>query len=187
MWKYLKKYLLFGVLASLFMAGEVSMDLAQPNFMSTIVDEGVLGLSNGGVGDLSIVMVTGLKMILCVVIGGSCGVLCGVFSNLCAQNFGNDLRKDTFRKIMTLSFEQTDQFSTGSLVTRTTNDITQIQNMIQQCIRGFVRQMVFMVGGIYCMISMDISFGVIAICAFPFLLVCIIFFLSKVTPFFSIL
>ncbi len=187
MWKYLKKYLLFACLAPLFMIGEVAMDLIQPNFMSTIVDEGVLGLSNGGVGDLNIVITTGLKMILCVVVGGSCGVLCGVFSNLCAQNFGNDLRKDTFRRIMSLSFEQTDQFSTGSLVTRTTNDITQVQNMIQQCIRGFIRQLVFMIGGICCMVSMDISFGVIAICAFPFLLVCIVFFLSKVTPFFSIL
>ncbi|MCD8380919.1 MAG: ABC transporter ATP-binding protein/permease [Lachnospiraceae bacterium] len=187
MWKYLKKYMLFACLAPLFMIGEVAMDLIQPDFMATIVDEGVLGLSNGGVGDLNIVLTTGLKMILCVVIGGSCGVLCGVFSNMCAQNFGNDLRKDTFRRIMSLSFEQTDQFSTGSLVTRTTNDITQVQNMIQQCIRGFIRQMVFMIGGIYCMVSMDISFGVIAICAFPFLIVCIIFFLSKVTPFFSIL
>ncbi|MCD8130773.1 MAG: ABC transporter ATP-binding protein/permease [Lachnospiraceae bacterium] len=187
MWKYLKKYLFFAILAPLFMIGEVSMDLIQPSFMSTIVDEGVLGLSNGGVGDLSIVLNTGLKMILCVVIGGSCGVLCGVFSNLCAQNFGNDMRKDAFRRIMSLSFEQTDQFSTGSLVTRTTNDITQIQNMIQQCIWGFIRQLVFMVGGVACMISMDISFGIIALCAFPFLIVCIVFFLSKITPFFSIL
>ncbi len=187
MWKYLKKYMLFACLAPLFMVGEVAMDLVQPNFMATIVDEGVLGLSNGGVGDLNIILNTGLKMILCVVAGGSCGVLCGVFSNLCAQNFGNDLRKDLFRRIMSLSFEQTDQFSTGSLVTRTTNDITQIQNMIQQCIRGFIRQMVLMVGGIYCMVSMDISFGIVSLCAFPFLLVCIIFFLSKVTPFFSIL
>ncbi|MCD8021849.1 MAG: ABC transporter ATP-binding protein/permease [Lachnospiraceae bacterium] len=187
MWKYLKKYLLFALLAPLFMVGEVAMDLVQPGFMSTIVDEGVLGLSNSGVGDLSIILSTGLKMIGCVVIGGSCGVLSGVFAHLCAQNFGNDIRKDVFRRIMSLSFEQTDQFSTGSLVTRTTNDITQIQNMVQQCIRGFIRQLVFMVGGIYCMVSMDISFGVIAICAFPFLIVCIVYFLSKVTPFFGVL
>lgn len=63
-------------------------------------------------------------MIGLVLLGGIFGVLSGVFANLCSQNFGNDIRKDCFKRIMSLSFEQTDQFSTGSLVTRVTNDIT---------------------------------------------------------------
>ena len=139
MFKYLKKYWIFAILAPLFMCGEVFMDLLQPRLMSIIVDEGVLGLSNNNVGDIHLVISTGLKMIIFVAIGGFCGVMSGVFANLCSQNFGNDIRKDAFSKIMSLSFEQADKFSTGSLITRVTNDITQLQNFVTQCIRGFVR------------------------------------------------
>lgn len=184
---YLKKYWFFALLAPLFMIGEASMDLLQPRLMSTIVDEGVLGLNNGGVGDLQLVLTTGMKMVGFVALGGFFGVMCGVFANLCSQNFGNDMRKDAFRKIMSLSFQQTDQFSTGSLITRVTNDITQIQNLVAQIIRGFVRNIMLMGGGIICMMSLDLSFGIVVACAFPLLLICVIFFISKVTPFFSLL
>ena len=107
MLKYLKKYWLFAILAPLFMVGEVLADLVQPRLMSTIVDEGVLGLSNNGVGNLNLVLTEGLKMIIFVILGGLSGILCGVCSNIASQNFGNDLRKDAFKKIMSFSFEQT--------------------------------------------------------------------------------
>ena len=88
------------------MIGEVSMDLIQPEFMSRIIDDGVLGINNGGVGRLDIVLGFGLKMILFVAIGGLCGVMSGVFANLSAQQFGNDIRKDAFKRIMSFSFGQ---------------------------------------------------------------------------------
>jgi ATP-binding cassette subfamily B protein len=185
--KYLKKYWFFALLAPLFMVGEVVMDLVQPKLMSTIVDDGVLGLSNGNVGDLSIVIGTGVKMIVFVAIGGLCGVLSGVFANLCSQNFGNDLRKDTFKKIMSFSFSQTDKFSTGSLITRVTNDITQLQTFVMQCMRGFVRTFMLFGGGIVCMLSLNLSFGVVIACALPFIVVCVVFFISKANPMFSVL
>ena len=136
MLKYLKKYWFFAILAPLFMVGEVLADLVQPRLMSTIVDEGVLGLSNNGVGNLNLVLTEGLKMIIFVILGGLSGILCGVCANIASQNFGNDLRKDIFKNIMSFSFEQTDKFSTGSLITRVTNDITQLQNFIQMSMRG---------------------------------------------------
>ncbi len=187
MWKYFKKYWFFALLAPIFMIGEVSMDLLQPSLMNIIVDDGVLGLSNGGTGDLRIILITGLKMIGTVALGGTFGVLCGVFTNLCAQNFGNDLRKRCFSGIMNLSFEQTDKFSTGSLVTRVTNDITQVQNMVSMCIRGFVRNAMFLIGGTFCMLKLNISFGITALCALPMLIVMIVLFISKVNPMFSLL
>mgnify|MGYP002230387807 FL=1 len=100
------------------------------------MDEGVLGLSNNGVGNLNLVLTEGLKMIIFVILGGLSGILCGVCANIASQNFGNDLRKDIFKNIMSFSFEQTDKFSTGSLITRVTNDITQLQNFIQMSMRG---------------------------------------------------
>ncbi len=187
MYRYLKKYWVFAVLAPLFMLGEVSMDLMQPRLMRSIVDEGVLGLSNGGVGDLHLVISTGLRMIALVVFGGFCGVMSGVFANLCSQNFGNDIRKDAFRRVMSLSFEQTDRFSTGSLITRVTNDITQIQNLVTQCIRGFVRTFLLFAGGILCMLTLDLSFGVVVACALPLILICVVFFISKANPMFTVL
>ncbi len=187
MFKYLKKYWLFAVLAPLFMAGEVFMDLLQPRLMSTIVDEGVLGLSSNGVGDLNLVITTGVKMILFVALGGLCGVLSGVFANLCSQNFGNDLRKDTFGRIMSFSFEQTDKFSTGSLITRVTNDITQVQTFVMQCIRTFVRTFLLFGGGIASMLMLNMSFGVVVACAMPVILVMVIFFISKANPLFGVL
>lgn len=182
---YLKKYWIAVILAPLFMMGEVTMDLLQPRFMSTIVDEGVLGLSNGGIGDMELVLRTGLEMIGLVALGGICGVLAGVFANLCGQRFGNDVRKDCFRNIMAFSFEQTDQFSTGSLITRVTNDITQVQNLVMQCVRGFVRTFMLFAGGIFCMTTLNLRFGVVVACALPFVIGCVVFFIGKANPLFK--
>mgnify|MGYP000792960862 FL=1 len=187
MLKYLKKYWLFTMLAPLFMIGEVSMDLIQPELMSHIIDDGVLGINSGGVGNLDIILGTGIRMVLLVAAGGVCGVMSGVFANLSAQQFGNDVRKDTFKRIMSFAFEQTDKFSTGSLITRVTNDITQLQNFVMQCMRGFVRTSMLFIGGIVCMIGLNIQFGLVIACALPFIVICVIYFIAKSNPKFTIL
>ena len=145
--RHLKKYRHLALLAAAFMVLEVLVDLIQPRMMAQIVDEGILGLHNGGISDMHIVTSTGIKMLLVVLGGGLCGILSGVCTNLCSQNFGNDVRKSAFRKIMHFSFSQTDDFSVGSLITRTTGDVTQVQNMVSQIIRGCVRCAMFFVAG----------------------------------------
>ncbi len=187
MLKFLKKYWFFAVLASAFMVGEVLVDLIQPRLMETIVDEGILGINNGGVSDIPLIASTGIQMILIVIGGGGCGILSAVFTNLCAQNFGNDVRKACFSRIMHLSFEQTDQFTTGSLITRITSDVSQTQQMVSQMIRGFVRCMIFFAGGSFALVTLDIHFGVIVAIAVPLLLLDIIFVLWKTNPLFSVL
>lgn len=187
MLKYLKKYWFFALLAPIFMIGEVSMDLLQPELMSRIIDDGVVGLNNGGVGNLNTVITIGLKMIGFVALGGICGIMSGVFANLCAQQFGNDVRKAVFKRIMEFSFEQTDKFSTGSLITRVTNDITQLQNFVMQCLRGFVRTSMLFIGGIACMVSLNMEFGIIIACALPFVAVCVVYFIAKANPKFTVL
>lgn len=187
MLKYLKKYWFFALLAPIFMIGEVSMDLLQPELMSRIIDDGVLGINNGGVGNLNTVITIGLKMVGFVALGGICGVMSGVFANLCAQQFGNDVRKAAFKRIMEFSFEQTDKFSTGSLITRVTNDITQLQNFVMQCLRGFVRTSMLFIGGIACMVSLNMEFGIIIACALPFVAVCVVYFIAKANPKFTVL
>ncbi len=163
------------------------MDLLQPRLMATIVDEGVLGLFNGGVGNLNLVLTTGIRMILTVAVGACCGIMSGVFANICSQNFGNDIRKAAFGRIMSFSFEQTDNFSTGSLITRVTNDVTQVQNLVSQCIRGFIRTFLLFAGGIVSMLMLDVSFGVVVACALPFIVIIAVYFLAEANPMFSIL
>ncbi len=180
MLKYLKKYWYFCLLAPLFMIGEVAMDLIQPDMMADIVDNGVLK------NDIDLIITLGIKMILLVMLGGLCGVLCGVFANLAAQNFGNDLRKAVFAKIMSLSFQQTDKISTGSLVTRLTNDVTQVQNMVMMAVRGFVRNSVMFVGGIFMLYRQSPKFALVAACGLPFVVCFVVFFLKKASPLFAI-
>ena len=187
MWKYLKKYWFYALLAPLFMIGEAGMDLLQPALMATIVDKGVLGIGNGGVGSMEIILKTGIQMVALIAAGGACGVLSGVFANLAAQNFGNDMRKDAFRHIMHFSFSQTDRFTTGSLITRVTNDVTQVQSMVSMVIRGFVRTIILFAGGIFFMLRLDLSFGVVVLCAMPMIILVLIFFLSRITPKFTVL
>ncbi|MBQ4177259.1 MAG: ABC transporter ATP-binding protein, partial [Lachnospiraceae bacterium] len=131
---YMKKYWFLAVLASAFMVGEVFVDLLQPRLMEIIVDRGILGLDRGGVPDPGLVVSTGVRMILIVALGGLFGLLSAVFTNVTGQNLGNDVRKDCFRNIMHFSFGQTDDFSTGSLITRITNDVTQVQQLVMQMI-----------------------------------------------------
>ena len=187
MWKYVKQFLPFAILAGLFMVGEVSMDLVQPGIMSNIIDEGVLGLSNGGVSDMTVIRNLGIRMILLAVFGGFCGSMNNVFSHMAAQNIGNEMRKDAFRHIMSFSFPQMDRYGTGTLVVRVTNDITQIQLFVSMFFRGIIRTSLLMFGSIWCMFRLNRDFGIIVLCMFPFMIGFMILCLMKVNPLFSVL
>lgn len=185
MWKYIKQYFFYAVLAALFMIGEVLMDLVQPGVMSRIVDEGVLGLYNDGISNMTLIWQLGLQMICMVLFGGLCGSLNNVFVHMAAQNIGNEMRKDCFRRIMTFSFPQVDRFGTGSLVTRVTNDITQVQNFVSLFVRGMIRTTMLTYGSMFFMFRLNRMFGIIVVCAFPFILGCLVFCLAKANPLFT--
>ena len=185
MWKYIRKYLPYAILAALCMIGEVMMDLIQPGLMRQIVDHGVLGLENNGVGDLNLVWHYGILMIALVLFGGFCGSMNNVFVHMTGQNIGNEMRKDCFRNIMTFSFPQLDRFGTGSLVTRVTNDITQVQNFVSQFVRGMIRTTLLTFGSMYFMFRLNQTFGLIVLCVFPFIVGCMAFCLWKANPLFT--
>lgn len=185
MWKYIKQYLFFAIIAALFMIGEVLMDLIQPGIMSQIVDDGVLGVHSGGTPDLYLIWILGLQMIGLVLFGGLCGSLNNVFVHISSQNIGNEIRKDCFRRIMRFSFPQLDQFGTGSLVTRVTNDITQVQNFVSTFVRGLIRTSMLTFGSMYFMFRLNLRFGLIVLCAFPFLVSVIAVCLLKANPLFA--
>ena len=186
MWQYIKRYAHFAVIAALFMGGEVLMDLIQPGLMRRIVDDGVLGLNNNGVGNLELIWRLGAQMIGMVLIGCCFGSLNNVFVNMASQNMGNDLRKDTFRKIMTFSFPQIDSFGAGSLITRITNDVTQVERLIAQFVRGMVRTVLMTIGSLYFMYTLSPDFAFIVLCALPFIIGTMAFCLRKVNPLFAL-
>ena len=185
MWKYIKKYIHFMVLAGLCMVCEVMVDLLQPNIMIRIVDDGVLGLSSGGVGDMHIILTLGLTMAGLVVLGGLGGSLCSVFANIASENAGNRMRKDCFGRIMTFSFPQVDRFGTGALITRLTNDITQVQNMIMMFVRGMIRNSFMFLGSIFFMFRLYPRFGLVMLCALPFIVGIMVLCLARANPFFA--
>lgn len=185
MWNYIKRYVHFAIVAGMFMICEVSIDLIQPGIMSRIVDEGVLGLYNDGVSNLSVVWTLGLCMAGLVVFGGLCGCLNNVFVQISGQNIANGMRKDCFGKMMTFSLSQMDQFGMGSLVTRVTNDITQIQNFVSHFVRGMLRTGLLMFGSIYGIFRLNQQFGWIVFAAFPLVVGCLVLCLSKTNPLFS--
>lgn len=185
MWRYCNRYVHFAVIAALLMVGEVLADLVQPGLMRQIVDNGVLGLDSGGVGNPQAILSAGIVMSVMVILGGTCGSLNNVFCHLCCQNVGNDLRKDCFAHIMTFSFTQMDSFGTGSLITRVTNDIVQISNLISQFIRGMVRTSMLTFGSIVCMYRLNRAFGHIVLCILPFMLACLIICIQSANPLFS--
>ena len=187
MFRYLRKYWPIALCAALFMVGEVLVDLYQPRMMERIVNIGILGIGNNGVPDLSIVTHTGIRMILIVMLGGTCGVLCGVLSNVFGQNFGNEIRKACFDRVMHFSFEQTDAFSTGSLITRITGDVTYVQNLVMQFTRGMVRCLMFLIAGSIALMSLDLSFRPVIMAAVPLILLEVGFIVWKTNPLFTLL
>ena len=186
MWQYVKRYAHFAFIAALFMGGEVLMDLIQPGLMRRIVDDGVLGLNNNGVGNLELVWRLGIQMIGMVLIGCCFGSLNNVFVNMASQNMGNDLRKDMFRKIMTFSFPQIDRFGAGSLITRITNDVTQVERLIAQFVRGMVRTVLMTIGSLYFMFTLSPDFAFIVLGALPFIIGAMYFALRKLNPLFTL-
>lgn len=178
--KYLKKYRYFALLSPLFMILEVSMDLVQPSLMSRIVDEGIVS------GDIGLILELGVQMLIFTVIGCGGGILSGVFGNLAAQNFSNDLRKDAFSKVMKMSFQQTDKFTIGSLVTRLTNDITACQDFVGMALRMMVRTLMQFIGGIVMVLSINATFGYILLITLPIQILVIILVLRKGAPLFSV-
>ena len=166
------------------MVGEVVVDLFQPKLMSRIVNTVVASGEMDGV--MRTILMTSLEMILLVAVGGFCGIMCCYTASVASQGFGSDVRVDAFNKVMSLSLEQTDKFTTGSLVTRLTNDITTLQDFVMMVLRMFVRAPIFFVGGLIMCLSLDIAFARVVVVALPLILLIVIIMVVKAVPLFSV-
>ncbi|OMD42270.1 ABC transporter ATP-binding protein [Paenibacillus odorifer] len=167
MWKlksYLRPYWVWSVLAPLMMMLEVFMDLLQPTLMASIVDHGIM------TKDLSHIYSTGLTMLGVAFVGLIGGVGCTIFSSIASQNFGNDLRINLFEHIQKFSNKNLDQLKTGSLITRLTNDVVQLQTFVQMILRN-IRSPLLLIGSLVMAIRISPSLTLILVVAVPLLVV----------------
>lgn len=200
--KYLRPYAIFAIISPLLMIGEVLADLCLPRLMTVIVDYGIMEngdvsksplgtfvmstlFGEGPYGSMQVIVTFGILMLVIVLVGGTFGVSCAYFAAKAAQSMGNDLRCDAYRKVMSLSIEQTDRFTTGSLVTRMTNDISMIVEFSEMMLRMFVRSPIFFVGGTIMLVSLEVRFGFVLLCGLPILALMLFLVLRKSVPLYA--
>ena len=176
---FLKPYWQWAVLAPLLMALEVAMDLLQPRLIEQIIDQGVAR------SDMGVVISTGLWMLGVALVGLAGGVGCGVFTVLAAQSFGADLRGTLFRKVQALSFGNLDRLETGGLITRLTNDVTQVTEAVMMLLRVMVRVPLLLIGSLILAVITSPQLALIFVVLIPVVLAALIWIINKTFPMFG--
>ena len=160
--RYIRPYIGMLLCAVALLFVQAITDLALPDYMADIVNTGVMS------GDRNFILKTGVIMILVTLLGTAASITVGFFAALIAANVARDLRLDVFSKVSSFSHAEFDKFSTASLITRTTNDISQVQNVLVMMVRLVFYAPILGVGGIIKAVSSSASMswviGVAVIC-----------------------
>lgn len=179
--KYIKPYLVYFVIGPLLMLTEVVCEVLLPSLMARIINFGV------GNGDVPYILRIGLLMlgIAAVMLAG--GVGGNFFAAKASINFASALRLDVFKKVQDFSFSNIDKFSTGSLITRMTNDITQMQNVLRMVLVMMLRAPGMLIGGLVMALSLNKSLTVVLAVVIPILIIIIISLLRIAFPRFTLM
>lgn len=176
---YMEKYKMYVVLSCLCVAFETLFELIIPMIMADIIDVGVAN------GDQAYILERGLQMVFCAGISLVLGIGYARFAALCGQGLGAELRKAEYRKIQEFSFSNTDKFSTSSLVTRLTSDVTLIQNAVSNGIRPLIRAPLMMVTGMILSFLLNAKLALVFFVAAPTLGICLWLVIRKVRPLYT--
>ncbi len=179
--KYVKPYLPFFILGPLCMIVEVVGEVLMPKFLSMIVDSGVANADSIYIAKICALMIL---TAICMMAGGVGGAYFGAKA---AVNFAADVRRDVYAKIQKFSFANIDKFSTGSLVTRLTNDVTQIQNFVNTLLRMFLRAPGMLIGALIMAITMQPNLAAVLAVAIPAIFVVLIFIIKVGFPRFGMM
>lgn len=175
----MEKYKMYAVLSCLCVAFETLFELIIPMIMADIIDVGVAN------GDQAYILERGLQMVFCAGISLVLGIGYARFAALCGQGLGAELRKAEYRKIQEFSFSNTDKFSTSSLVTRLTSDVTLIQNAVSNGIRPLIRAPLMMVTGMILSFLLNAKLALVFFVAAPTLGICLWLVIRKVRPLYT--
>lgn len=174
--KYITPYLSAFVIGPLMMLTEVAGEVMLPKFMSMIINNGVADRNLAYIGKM------GALMVLTVLFMAVGGILGAYFSAKASISFTSDMRNDLFRKVQQFSFENIDGYSTGSLVTRLTNDVQQVQNVLMMGLRMALRAPGMFLGALIMAFMMNCQLAVIILIVIPLLLAAIILILKTAFP-----
>lgn len=179
-WKYIKPYLPFFIIGPVLMLTEVAGEIVLPKIMATMIDNGIGNTAAGlGIGYIVSRALMMLGFIALMIIGGIGG---HYFSIKAAISFTTDLRLGVFEKVQKFSFKNIDGFSTGSLVTRLTNDITQLQNMTRMLLIMAMRSPGMLIGGIIMACSINARLALVLAVVIPVLIIVISVLLRTAFP-----
>ncbi|MBS4212492.1 ABC transporter ATP-binding protein [Neobacillus rhizophilus] len=177
--KYIKKYWKSFCIAVLFLTFEAICDLLQPTVMAKIIDEGVANR------DIHYVLKMGGLMLLITAIGAVAASTRSIMASIVSQNFGTELRSDLFSKIQSLSFRNLNNFDRASLITRLTNDVTQVQVFVNGTMRIFVKAPLLAIGGLVMATRLNLHLAVVLAVVVPIVALFIIINLKLGFPLFS--
>lgn len=184
-WKYIKPYMPFFILGPLLMLTEVAGEIVLPRIMATMIDNGIGDASAGlGIGYILSRAAMMLGFIAVMITGGIGGHYFSTRASVC---FSADLRQGVFEKVQKFSFKNIDGFSTGSLVTRLTNDITQVQNMTRMLLIMAMRSPGMLIGGIIMACSINSRLALVLVVIIPVLAIVIAALLKTAFPRFGIM
>ena len=169
--KYAKPYLSAFILGPIFMIVEVLGEVALPRLMSVIINYGCGEAPGTEARGTGFILLIGAVMILTALLMMLGGVLGAYFAVKASVNFAADLRRDVFGKVQKFSFANIEKFSTGSLVTRLTNDITNVQNVIAMGLRMLLRAPGMLIGGLIMAFVMNPSLAMVFCVVIPLLIV----------------
>lgn len=177
--KYLKPYFKEVIFLIICVIGQVYTSLKLPNLMSSIVDVGIIK------NDMAYIWKTGAIMVLVALVGGACIVLAGFLASRLSSAMARDLRGDVFRKVESFSLTEFNKFGTSSLITRTNNDITQIQNFTVFFFRMVITAPLMCIGGVFMAITTNSSLSWIILVSLACLLIVILLIGAKSIPIFK--
>jgi len=180
LFKYLKGNVKSAILGPLFIIVDTAGMISIPFLTSKIMD---IGIPNG---DKNYIVQMGIYMIIVSMISMLGGFLAMYFSSKAAYGFGANLRKDLMEKIQDFSFNNINKFGTASLITRITNDVEVLVQLVQMCLRMVIRTPVMLIGGIFMMITMSPKVALIFLALIPIIAIVMGIIIKKGFPLFKI-
>ncbi|MBO6232343.1 MAG: ABC transporter ATP-binding protein [Ruminiclostridium sp.] len=178
-----REFKLVSVLTPLFMIGEVVMEVIIPLLMTQLVDNGIEG--NGGAGDMNVILLMGGALAVCCLISLFMGFAGAKTGAKASMGFARNLRKDMYYRIQDFSFANIDKFSTASLVTRLTTDVTRVQDAYQMILRIAVRAPIMLIFSLIMSFIINVELSLVFVAVIPVLAVGLFVIMKFVHPVFE--
>lgn len=182
--KYIKPYLYAFILGPILMIVEVIGEVVMPKLLQLIIDNGI-GVD--GTGNIPYIIEIGVLMIITAMLMLAGGVGGAYFAIKASVNFAGDLRQDVFKKVQKFSFANIEKFSTGSLVTRLTNDITNLQNLVAMALRMMLRAPGMLIGALIMAFATDAELALVIVIVIPLLILALACIMKTAFPRFNIM